>query len=207
MTEDARRFAPATQRNRQPILEVLSQVLPTQGMILEIASGTGEHAVFFAPRLHPRLWQPSDLDPELRASISAWQAHSPSANLRSPLAIDAQAPQWSVETELPPEPITALVCINMIHISPWASCLGLLAGAGRILKPGGILYLYGPFQQGGAHTAESNQQFDQMLRDQDPSWGVRDLDQVTEQAETQHLQLQEIVPMPAHNLSVIFSRC
>ncbi len=206
MTEDARRFAPATQRNRQPILEVLTRVLPPQGTILEIASGTGEHAVFLAPRLQPRLWQPSDPDPELRASISAWQTHLPDDRLRSPLDINAQAPEWIVETEPPPEPITALVCINMIHISPWASCLGLLAGAGRILKPGGILYLYGPFQRGGAHTAESNQQFDQMLRAQDPSWGVRDLDQVTEQADTHALQLQEIVSMPANNLSVIFSR-
>lgn len=205
-----RRFAPATQRNRQPILEVLTRVLPQQGRILEIGSGTGEHGIYFAPALSPRLWQPSDPDPLNRASISAWNAHSPSDTLRDPLDLDTRLPIWPVETEelaRSPDaslPITAIVSINMIHIAPWESCLGLLAGASRILKTGGILYLYGPFKRAGRHTADSNAQFDQMLQAQDPSWGVRDLDEVTAQAQIQGLDLQEIIPMPANNFSVIY---
>lgn len=205
--EDRRRFAPATQRSRQPILQVLARVLPPQGKVLEIGSGTGEHAVYFAPQLRPRLWQPSDPDPLLRQSIQAWHQQIPCDTLRPPLDIDTRSPHWPVETDPEPDPqlaISAIVSINMIHIAPWESCLGLLAGAGRILNPGGIVYLYGPFRQGGEHTAESNRQFDLSLRAQDPAWGVRDLDEVTAVAATQGLQLREIVPMPANNLSVIY---
>lgn len=203
MHEKARRFAPATERNRKPILEVLTRILPRQGMVLEIGSGTGEHAVYFASHLRPRIWQPSDPDPTLRASIAAWEEYYPRENLRPPLDLDTRLPVWPVEMALKSE-ITAIVSINMIHIAPWECCLGLLAGAGRILKPEGILYLYGPFKQDGKHTAESNAHFDQMLQAQDPGWGVRDLDEVTEEARTFGLELDEIVAMPANNLSVIY---
>ncbi len=211
---DARRYAPATDRNREPILALLQQVLPPSGTVLEISSGTGEHALYFAPRLAPRQWLPSDLSPEARASIAAWREAAPADNLHPPLELDAAAPFWPVE--LPPSaallpvldlqryPITALVNINMIHISPWSACLGLMAGAGRILPQGGVLYLYGPYKQGGQHTAPSNVAFDASLQAQNPQWGVRDLETVVAAAEAEGLTLVETVAMPANNLSVVF---
>lgn len=205
---DARKYAPATQRNREPILEVLLQVLPANGTILEIASGTGEHAIFFAPRLSPRQWLPSDPNPELQASIAAWTAQFPADNLYPPLELDASQPIWPVERDAHlPSPIVAIVNINMIHISPWSACLGLIAGAGRILPPGGILYLYGPYKQGGEHTAPSNATFDQSLRSQNPEWGVRNLEDVIAAAKQENLQLQKVYQMPANNLSVVFQCC
>jgi SAM-dependent methyltransferase len=210
---DARQSAPATQRNREPILAVLQEVLPPTGTVLEVSSGTGEHAVFFAPRLQPRQWIPSDPNPVARASIAAWQDQDPIENLHPPLDLDASAPVWAVEAP-PPEPlqtfdfqrypIMAIVNINMIHIAPWSACLGLMAGARRILPPGGILYLYGPFKQQGQHTAPSNAAFDQSLRAQDPAWGVRDLEAVVAAAQAQDLAWVKTVAMPANNLSVIF---
>ncbi|WYL94266.1 MAG: class I SAM-dependent methyltransferase [Gloeotrichia echinulata IR180] len=205
ITEDERKYAPATQRNREPILEILLQVLPANGTILEIASGTGEHAVFFAPRLSPRKWLPSDPNPELRASITAWAEYLPADNLYPPLELDAQERVWSVEnTTLTESPIVAIVNINMIHISPWSACLGLMAGAGRILPPGGILYLYGPYKQGGEHSAPSNAAFDDSLRDQNAAWGVRNLEDVVSAAKAQNLSLVKTYQMPANNLSVVF---
>lgn len=209
MPQDARQHAPATARNREPILGVLQRVLPPTGTVLEVASGSGEHAIFFAPRLKPRIWQPSDRDPVLRASIEAWQSEWPASNLLPPLDLDARALLWSVESEegdrlLTPEPITAIVCINMIHISPWDACVGLMTGAGRILPTGGILYLYGPYKQNGEHTAPSNEFFDESLRSQNPEWGVRNLEDVIALANTHQLTLLETVEMPANNLSVIF---
>jgi hypothetical protein len=211
---DARRYAPATERNREPILAVLQRVLPPFGTMLEISSGTGEHAVYFAPRRAPRQWLPSDLDPGARGSIAAWRKAIPTVNLHGPLAIDAAAPLWPVESaclgdfpttlDLQRHPITALVNINMIHISPWDACLGLLAGAGRILPQGGVLYLYGPYRQGGQHTASSNAAFDASLQAQNPQWGVRDLEAVVAVAEAKGLVLVETVAMPANNLSVVF---
>jgi hypothetical protein len=208
---DARRHAPATTRNRESILAVLQRVLPPQGTVLEISSGTGEHATYFAPRLAPRQWLPTDLDPDARHSIAAWCQAAPADNLHPPLTLDAAAPRWPLESEADPaeldlqcHPITALVNINMIHIAPWAACLGLLAGAGRILPEGGVLYLYGPFKQGGQHTAPSNAAFDASLQAQNPRWGVRDLEAVVEAAAAQGLALTETVAMPANNLSVVF---
>jgi SAM-dependent methyltransferase len=204
---DARQYAAATQRNREPILDVLKQVLPPEGTVLELASGTGEHAVFFAPRLQPRKWQPSDPNPMLRDSIAAWSQQLPSDNLYSPLEIDVRSPVWAVENkELNIAPITTIVNINMIHISPWAACLGLMAGANRILPPGGILYMYGPYKINGKHTAPSNAGFDESLRAQNPQWGVRDLDEVIAAAKAQQLTLRNTYPMPANNLSVVFQR-
>ncbi len=198
---DARQCAPATERNREPILEVLKHVLPPSGTVLEVASGTGEHAVFFAPRLRPRQWLPSDPNPQLRASIAAWRTVNPADNLYPPLDLDVRAPVWSIETGV--SPIVAIVNINMIHISPWSACLGLMMGASRLLSPRGILYLYGPFKQGG-HTSPSNAAFDEALRAKDPDWGVRDLDEVVAAASRQNLTLLETYQMPANNLSVVF---
>lgn len=201
---DARQYAPATQRNREPILEILLRVLPPNGNILEIASGTGEHAIFFAPRLSPRQWIPSEHNLALLSSIRAWQEHSPADNLHPPLEISVQDEIWSIEEEN--ISVAAIVNINMIHIASWSACLGLMAGARRLLSPGGILYLYGPFKRGGEHTASSNLTFDELLRAQNPEWGVRNLEDVIEVANTQNLNLLEIVQMPANNLSVIFQR-
>jgi hypothetical protein len=208
---DARQYAPATERNRQPILEVLVQTLPSQGTILEISSGTGEHAAFFAPHFFPRLWLPSDPNPLARASIAAWKTHCRTDNLCSPIALDVCDSVWPMESalllpelDLQQQPIEAIVNINMIHIAPWAACQGLMAGAQRILPVGGILYLYGPFRQGGRHTAPSNEEFDAYLRSQNPAWGVRDLDEVVAMAQSCSLSLVKTYEMPANNLSVVF---
>lgn len=201
---DARQYASATQRNRQPILEVLLKILPTTGNILEISSGTGEHGVFFAPRLSPRQWIPSEPNPMLRASISAWQNQFTATNLHPPLDIDVRNELWSIETQ--PIEINAIVNINMIHIAPWDACLGLMAGAGRILPQGGILYLYGPFKRDGEHTAPSNQAFDRSLKTRNPEWGVRDIEEVTEVAVNEGLEFKEIIPMPANNFSIIYQK-
>ncbi|UZQ54154.1 class I SAM-dependent methyltransferase [Trichothermofontia sichuanensis B231] len=211
-----RQHAPATYRNRDPILAVLQDVLPPDGTILEISSGTGEHAVFLAPRLAPRAWLPSDPNPVARASIAAWRDHLPSPNLYPPIALDTEDTCWPVEQsplpttlaglDLQQMPIRAIVNINMIHIAPWSACLGLFAGAARILPVGGILYLYGPFMQNGRHTAPSNAEFDATLRARNPAWGVRDLDAVTAVAATHHFSLHKTVPMPANNLSVVFEK-
>ncbi|MDZ7952072.1 DUF938 domain-containing protein [Nostoc sp. DedQUE09] len=206
--QDARKYAPATERNRKAILEVLLQVLPESGTILEIASGTGEHAVFFASKLRDYLWLPTDVNPQSRASIISWTEHNVCDNVYAPLELDVRKPVWAVENGgfdwLNTKPIVAIVNINMIHISPWSACLGLMAGAGRILKAGGILYLYGPFKQGGEHTAASNVAFDEYLRTENPEWGVRNLDDVVAVASAQNLILQQIYQMPANNLSVVF---
>ncbi len=201
---DNRQYAPATQRNREAILEVLCQILPAQGNVLEIASGTGEHSIFFAPALQPRKWIPSDPNPLAIASITDWQKYSPVANLAEPVTIDVTAPDWSSHDHLQNQDIRAIVNINMIHISPWAACLGLMAGARKLLPVGGVLYLYGPFKQDGNHTAPSNAEFDASLRSQNPEWGVRDLEEVIAAAEQEEIILQKIVPMPANNLSVVF---
>lgn len=201
---DARQYAPATQRNREPILEVLSRILPPNGNILEIGSGTGEHAIFFAPRLYPRQWIPSDPNPLLLDSINAWIERYPADNLSFPLDIDARDPVWSIEADN--TQISAIVNINTIHIAPWSACLGLIAGANRLLPPRGILYLYGPFKREGKHTAPSNEAFDRSLRLQDPEWGVRNLEDVITVANAEGLELREIVEMPANNLSVVFQR-
>ena len=194
------RHAPASERNRGPILEILRALLPAEGRVLEVASGTGQHAAYFAPRLAPRLWQPSDPDPELRRSIAAHARQAACSTLEAPLDLDARSPVWPV-TE-----VAAVVCINMIHIAPWAAAEGLVAGAGRLLAPGGPLYLYGPFRREGRHTAPSNAAFDQSLRARDPAWGVRDLEAVVELATATGFGPAEAIEMPANNLSVVFRR-
>lgn len=202
---DGRRHAPATQRNREPILAVLTRVLPTTAAVLEIASGTGEHAVFFAPALAPRRWIPSDPDPQARRSITAWRRAQPAPNLTPPLALDVAQPHWWQQV-LAPEaaPLGAIIAINLIHIAPWSACIGLIQGAAQLLPPGGILYLYGPYRQNGHHTAPSNLAFDQHLQAQNPSWGVRDQEAVVAIAQDRGLELMETVVMPANNLSLVF---
>ena len=200
---DARQHAPATERNRQPILEILKQVIAPGSNILEIASGTGEHGVFLASHLRSCRWLPSDINPQARASIVAWKDATKVDNLELPLSIDVMQKNWQEQITAD---ITAIANINMIHISPWAACLGLMSGAEELLKPGGILYLYGPYKRDGKHTSKSNISFDLSLRDRNPQWGIRDLEAVIAAAAAAQLSLQQIVEMPANNLSVIFSR-
>ncbi|MDJ0582682.1 DUF938 domain-containing protein [Crocosphaera sp.] len=199
-----KQYAPATQRNREPILEVLLRVLPSSGDILEISSGTGEHSLFFAPAFSPRLWIPSDPNPIARDSIEAWREESLIDNIQPPININVENSSWEIEKQ--ELNITTIVNINMIHISPWTACLGLMEGANRILPSRGILYLYGPYKQGGKHTAPSNESFDQSLRSQNPEWGVRNLEDVIKVAEEKGLMFKEKVEMPANNLSVIFEK-
>jgi SAM-dependent methyltransferase len=198
---DDRRHAPHTLRNADPILEVLRDVLPASGLVLEVASGSGEHAVHFARALPHLQWQPSDPDPAALASIAAWRDEAGLPNLLEPVRLDAAAPDWPVDRA------DALVCINMVHISPWAATLGLLASAGRLLAPKGPLYLYGAYRREGVPTAPSNEAFDQSLRSRNPDWRLRDLETVIAAAEQQGLALDQIVEMPANNLSVVFRCC
>jgi SAM-dependent methyltransferase len=197
---DPRFHHPHVVRNRDPILAVLKRVLPPRGLVLEVASGSGEHAAHFARSLPALTWQPTDPDPRALASIAVYRADAGVANLLAPLHFDATAQPWPVERA------DALVCINMIHIAPWAVSEALMAGAKRTLPAGGVLYLYGPYQIDGRHTAPSNQEFDAWLRTQNPQWGVRDLGTVTDLAARHGLALAETVPMPANNFSVIFRR-
>ena len=202
-TGDGRHFSRSAARNSGPIREVLEKILPKSGIALEIGSGTGEHVICFAKALPGLLWQPSDPDPASRASIAAWIAAEGLANVRAPVAIDTRQAIWGVEDEAP---FAAMVSLNMIHIAPWGSALGLLAGAGRVLRPDGILYLYGPFMRAGAHTAPSNAAFDADLKRRDPSWGVRDIDDLVGEAAPYGLELREVTEMPANNLSLVFVR-
>jgi len=179
---------------------VLRRVLPPQGLVLEVASGSGEHAAYFAKGLPDSSWQPTDIDPRVLASIAAHRAAAGTANLLAPLSLDVMAEEWPVARS------DGLVCINMIHITPWAASEGLLAGAERVLQAGGILYLYGPYRIEGRHTAPSNLEFDAWLRGQNVQWGVRDLTDVTALARRHGFALAETVPMPANNLSVVFRR-
>jgi len=192
--------APAVARNRDPILAVLRQVLPRSGTVLEIASGTGEHAVHFAAALPNLTWQPTDLDAVMLRSISAHRALAELPNLLPSLDLDVEAPSWSITHA------DAVVCINMLHIAPWSAAEGLIAGAARVLPPGGVLYLYGPFQENGRHTAPSNAAFDASLRAQSPAWGVRDLGEVADLARKGGFELTKRIGMPANNLSVVFRR-
>ncbi|MDR6380998.1 DUF938 domain-containing protein [Paraburkholderia caribensis] len=195
-----RQHAPSAERNREPILAVLERVLPATGTVLEIASGTGQHAIHFAAALPGLVWQPSDLDGEARASIAAWTAHSGLTNVRPPLAIDVRDASWGIEAA------AAIVCINMIHISPWASAQGLIGGAGRLLGPGGVLFLYGPYRRGGAHTAPTNAAFDDQLQSRNPAWGVRNMEDVVALAEAAGFDADGPIAMPANNFSLVFRK-
>lgn len=194
--EDPRRFAPAAARNRDALLEVLRGVLPAQGLVLEVASGTGEHAVHIAAALPGLTWQPSDPSEEARRSIDAWAQGQ--AKIRPALALDASAWPWPIQAA------DALLCVNMIHIAPWAACLGLLRGAAALLPPGAPLVLYGPYLRDGVETAPSNLDFDASLKSRHPEWGLRRLEDVAAAAEG--FALEQVIEMPANNLTVVFRR-
>ena len=199
------RYAPATERNREAILAVLQGCLPNQGTVLEIASGTGQHAAFFAPHLTQRYWLPTDIDPTNLASIVAWREEVDAGNLLPPRQLDVRDPVWLIDCDLP-APISAIVNINMLHISPWSCCQALFASAAETLNQGGVVMLYGPFKRDGVHTAPSNAAFDEQLRSQDSAWGVRDLEAVVEVAVEQEFACQNVIEMPANNLSVVFDK-
>jgi SAM-dependent methyltransferase len=194
-----KRHAPATARNRQPILDVLQRHLPASGLVLEVASGSGEHVAHFAAALPNLEFQPSDPDPSARASVDDWMNALELKNVRPALALDAASPHWPVARA------DAVVCINMIHIAPWQAAAGLIAGAARLLAPHGVLYLYGPYHRWGRATSPGNEDFDRELRQRNPAWGVRHLEEVVALAEA-HFAAPEIVDMPANNLSLVFTR-
>ena len=197
---EPRRSALAVARNTAPIIEVLGGVLPESGLVLEVASGTGEHALAFARAFAHLLWQPTDADPVALRSVEAWRTADSAPNLMAPVHLDAAGGTWPVDEA------AAVLCINMVHISPWAATVGLLAGAGRVLGSGAPLYLYGPYRQQGVQTAPSNEDFDRSLKARNPEWGVRRLEDVAAEAERHGLSLGQVVPMPANNLSVVFRR-
>jgi hypothetical protein len=193
-----KRSAPAAGRNREPIAGVLREVLPERGTVLEIASGTGEHVAYFAglfPRLH---WQPSDPDPAALDSIRAWRDEAGRQNLLEPIWLDASADSWPVAAA------DAVLCANMVHISPWQSTVGLMRGAGRLLDAEAPLLLYGPYRRAGVPTAASNEAFDESLKARNPEWGLRDLERVEAEAMENGLRLERVVEMPANNLTLVF---
>ena len=197
---DARKRADWVARNRDAILEVLLPELPSTGSVLELASGTGEHAVHFAAHMPGILWQPSDVDAASLASCDAWRAAEGRDNVLPAIELNATSGAW------PKGPFAAVVCMNLIHIAPWEVCIGVVRGASRVLTPGGKLFFYGPFRIGSAPLFESNQAFDERLRTRDPAWGIRDLDEVTLVARQHGLRHDKTIEMPANNVSVVFNR-
>jgi len=200
MDEDARRYAPSVARNKEVMAAVLARYLPASGLVLEIASGSGEHAVHFATNFPALLFQPSDPSEEARASIAAWRQETTLPNMHAPLALDVTDKTWPIHHA------DAVTCINMIHIAPWEATLGLMVGAARIIPPGGFLFLYGPYKCAGQHIAPSNAEFDASLRERDARWGVRDLEAVTAEAQAVGFAAPLVETMPANNLSLIFRR-
>lgn len=195
------RSAPAALRNREPISEVLAKWLPTSGSVLEIASGTGEHAVYFAERFPALDWQPSDIHPDALTSIDAWREASGLRNVRAPLVIDAASARWPIERA------DAILSINMVHISPWASALGLLDGAERLLGPCAPLILYGPWLKDDVPTVATNFDFDSDLKQRNPKWGLRRVEEFAAAAGERGLRHSETRPMPANNMMLLFRRC
>lgn len=189
---------PWCERNKMPILEVFRTVLPDEGTVLEVGSGSGQHAAFFSQQFPGLDWLPSDIDDENLASIRAWRAETDRPNLFAPIRLDVLSDQWPIDL------VDVIFNANMVHITPWACCLGLLAGARRHLVKDGLLIMYGPFRIGGEHTAESNQAFDRDLRNRDPSWGVRDLESIQQAAVG--LELEDRFEMPANNQTIVFRK-
>ncbi len=195
------RTSPSTARNREPILQALAPRLAAGARVLEVASGAGEHAVFIARALPHVRWTPTDRDPEARASIASWRAAADLPNLEAPLALDAADPaSWPLDR------VDAVVCINMIHISPWAATEGLIAGAAALLSSGGLLFCYGPFFERGVAAAPTNVAFDESLRSRDPRWGLRQVEAVTALAAPQGLHMEARIAMPANNLMLVFAK-
>ena len=195
-----RRSAPAVRRNREFIAEVLSEWLPERGLVLEIASGTGEHAVFFAERFARLEWQPSDIHSDALTSIEAWRDAARLPNVRSPIVLDASDREWPITAA------DAVLSINMVHISPWASALGLIDGAARLLPGGGPLILYGPWLKADIQTAPSNLAFDADLRARDPEWGLRAVELFAGAAAQKGITLEQTRRMPANNLMLLLRR-
>lgn len=194
---EVKRHAPATERNRDVIAQTLARVLPTEGLILEVASGTGEHVVHFAKMFPALTWQPSDPDPIALASINAWRADSKVPNVRPAMLLDASA-DWPIAQA------DAVVCINMTHISPWAATVGLLRNAARLLPQSAVLFIYGPYNQRDVPLADSNAAFDAALRQQNALWGLRFVEDIAAEANVSGLHLDLVIDMPANNLSLIF---
>lgn len=200
MSDDARRHSPAAERNRGPILAELQRLLPASGVLLEVASGTGQHAAHCSAGLPGWQWRPSDLDPAARASVRAWCAGLP--RVHEPLALDVLQPHWDGV----PATLDAIFCANLIHIAPWACCAGLMQGAARHLVPQGLLVTYGPYLEDGVETQPGNRAFDADLRSRNPTWGLRRLADVAAQAARAGLSLRERVDMPANNLLLVWAR-
>lgn len=199
-TADGKWSIPAAERNKDPILGVLARVLPRRGLVLEIASGTGQHVMHFAKALPDLTWQPSDSDAELRESVGLRIQEERRANVNWPIDLDVTKVPWPLQTA------DAVVAINLIHVAPWSATLALFEGAKALLSPQGVLFLYGPYRRHGQHTSKSNQQFDSDLHAQDSEWGLRDLEAVSEAAASSGFVLTEIVAMPANNFSLVFRR-
>ena len=201
MSNDVRRYAPSAARNREPIFNVLRPLLPKQGVVLEIASGSGEHITALAHESASEVvFQPSDPDPDARQSIDAWTGQLRLPNVRPAVALDAASANW------PTEHADVVFCINMIHIAPWRAAEGLFRGAAKMLSGGGVLFTYGPYRRGGAHTSPGNESFDIDLRGRNPAWGIRDVEAVSDLAEESGFAAAEIIEMPANNLSLVFRR-
>jgi SAM-dependent methyltransferase len=196
----AKGFAPAAERNRQPILDVLRRVLPPRGLVLEVASGTGQHAVFFSEHLRTLRWQPSDISPDALQSIGSWVAELGRSNLLAPIELDVRWRAW------PLKEADAVLSINMIHISEWETSEALFEGARRLLASGAPLITYGPYRLHGEHTAPSNAAFDESLRSRNPNWGVRDIDELTKLAGRTGFTLKERAQMPANNMTLVWTR-
>jgi SAM-dependent methyltransferase len=200
VSADGRIVSPSAERNKQPIAEILMRVLPPQGDVLEVSSGTGQHVVHFARAMPGIRWQPTEQDADSLKSIARWLADSNLSNVNAPIHLDVHDDTWPVAG------VAAVVCINMIHIAPPSATEALLRGAASVLLPGGILFLYGPYRREGRHTSPGNEAFDESLKARDAQWGIRDLEDVVRLAAARGFALQATYEMPANNLSVIFRK-
>ena len=206
MTPNLPQYSPAAERNREPILQALIHLLPPRGLALEIASGTGQHVAHFAAGLPGWVWQPSDAQPDAFESIEGWCAQAGGGQVNPPIELNVMASPWPGSDSPFIQPFDAIFCANMLHISPWATCAALMQGAARHLAHAGLLLVYGPFLEAGQPTASGNQDFDQSLRHRDPSWGIRQLDDVAQVAHHVGLRMRQRLPMPANNLLLVFDR-
>ena len=206
MTANSPLYSPAADRNREPILQALRLILPLQGLALEIASGTGQHVAHFAAGLPGWEWQPSDAQADAFDSIAGWCAQMGAGRVKPPIRLNVMASPWPGDNSPFAQQFDAIYCANMLHISPWATCAALMQGAARHLTPAGLLLVYGPFLEADQPTSPGNQDFDQSLRQRDPDWGIRQLDDVTREAHHVGLRLRQRLPMPANNLLLVFHR-